>query len=75
MFFMCFRVKADGLASRKAAVKPRLTEQHKMVRLQFAYENVGRPAEYWQSVFWTDEKTWRSDENGRVTLWRRRGTR
>jgi len=59
----------------KPATKPRLTEAQKAARLQFGRENIHREPGYWNSVFWSDEKTWRSDTNGRVSLWRRPGTR
>lgn len=31
--------------------------------------------EYWQNVIFCDEKTFRSDQHGRLHCWRRRGTR
>lgn len=56
------------------AQNEKLTINHKEQRLAFAMEHVGWEEEWMRTVF-CDEKVFQTDENGRVTLWRTRGTR
>ena len=73
-FFHC-RLNRSGLRCRKAARKPVLSQETRRARLAFALANVGRPLAYWRRVIFSDEKTFRSDANGAVRVWREAGTR
>ncbi|KAE8738725.1 hypothetical protein FOCC_FOCC015791, partial [Frankliniella occidentalis] len=69
------RLEKEGLLCCKVALKPHITEEQKAARLAFAMEYVDKPPEFWESVLFSDEKTFRSDENGGWRVWRREGTR
>lgn len=63
---------SEGLHYRRHAVKPLLTETHKRARLEFATNYIDFD---WSGVIFTDEKTFKSSEHGRLHLWRRDNTR
>ncbi|XP_047993531.1 uncharacterized protein LOC125231968 [Leguminivora glycinivorella] len=63
---------SEGLHNRRPAVKPLLTERHKTARLQFAKDHLDYD---WSNVIFTDEKSFRSSQHGRLHLWRRNNTR
>ncbi len=49
------RLRAAGLNGRIATRKPRLTDEHKRRRLQFATDHLHRTIEQWNKVLWSDE--------------------
>lgn len=57
-----------GLGSYIAAVKDKLTAEHKRVRLAFARRYVRYPAAFWRSVIFSDEKSWSSSAHGRIRV-------
>lgn len=63
---------SEGLHYRRHAVKPSLTDNHKRARLEFALEFLDLD---WSNVIFTDEKTFKSSQHGRLSLWRRNNTR
>lgn len=63
---------SEGLHHRRHAVKPLLTESHKRARLEFALKYLDFD---WSNVIFTDEKTFKSSQHGRLSLWRRNNTR
>lgn len=63
---------AEGLHHRRYATKVQLTEAHKAARLDFAREYIDYD---WSSVIFSDEKTFKSSQVGRLHLWRRNNTR
>lgn len=68
------RLKENGYFHRIPAQKELLTEHHKEQRMGFALEHVEWNDE-WTTTIFSDEKVFSTDENGKVTLWRTRGTR
>ncbi|KAJ3661695.1 hypothetical protein Zmor_006082 [Zophobas morio] len=67
--------KPIELRNRAAANKIFLTEQKKANRVLFAQEFVNDPADMWNSVILSDEKTFKSYSNGRRRVYRPPGTR
>lgn len=63
---------AEGLHHRKPAKKPFLTQKHKEERLRFAREYLDFN---WDTTIFTDEKTFKSCQKGRLHLWRKDNTR
>lgn len=63
---------AEGVHHRKPARKPYLTDRHKQERLRFAREYLDFD---WGNTVFTDEKTFRSSQKGRLHLWRKNNTR
>lgn len=63
---------AEGLHHRRPAKKPYLTQRHKDQRLQFARDYLDFN---WESTIFSDEKTFKSSQKGRIHLWRRDNTR
>lgn len=66
------RLRAAGLRSFRAAVKERLTEEHKVDRLAFAEVNIDRQ---WDSVVFTDEKIFSTGNVGPTRVYRPSGRR
>lgn len=64
-----------GLEFHRPATKTVLTEAHKARRLEWAQGNIQLPQAYWDLTIWSDEKVFLSDQQGRVCLYRPRGTR
>ncbi|KAJ3649639.1 hypothetical protein Zmor_021369 [Zophobas morio] len=69
------RVHETELRNRAAANKIFLTEQNKANRVLFAQEFVNEPADMWNNVIFSDEKTFKSYSNGRRRVYRPPGTR
>lgn len=66
------RLRDAGLRSHRAAVKDRLSEDHRLYRLAFAEENLHRD---WGNVIFSDESVFSSANDGPVRVYRPRGTR
>ncbi len=69
------RLREAGLRSRVAAKKELLTPAHRAARLHFAQEYAEKGLDFWSRVVFSDEKTFRSSDQGRVRVWRRENTR
>ncbi|KAJ8956724.1 hypothetical protein NQ318_014079 [Aromia moschata] len=67
-------LKQCGFKNCVAAHKVFLTEEHKQRRVQFANEFL-QGNEFWNSVVFSDEKTFQSSKNGRLRVYRLRDTR
>jgi transposase-like protein len=65
-------VTEAGLRSRSAAVKEKLSEEHRLYRLAFAEDNVDRD---WGNVIFSDESVFSSANDGPVRVYRPQGTR
>lgn len=65
---------AVGYKSRRPSKKPGMTQDHKDRRVAFAQQHLHWDEEWRRTVF-VDEKIFTTDESGRITLWRQRGTR
>lgn len=63
---------AEGVHHRKPAKKPYLTERHKQERLRFARDYLDFD---WNTAVFSDEKTFKSSQKGRLHLWRKNNTR
>lgn len=63
---------AEGLHHRTPAKKPFLTQRHKEERLSFAQEYLDFD---WETTIFTDEKSFKSCQKGRLHLWRKNNTR
>jgi hypothetical protein len=61
-----------GLRSRSAAVKERLSEEHRLYRLAFAEDNVDRD---WGNLTFSDESVFSSANDTPVRVYRPQGTR
>jgi hypothetical protein len=61
-----------GLRSRSAAVKEKLSEEHRLYRLAFAEDNMYRD---WGNVIFSDESVFSSANDGPVRVYRPQGTR
>lgn len=68
------RLREHGYYHHIPAQKETLTANHKEQRLAFALEHLGWQEE-WMCTIFSDEKVFSTDESGRVTLWRTKGTR
>lgn len=66
------RLRHAGLRGRVAAVKERLSDEHKIYRLAFAHANVDRN---WENVAFSDESIFTTSNQGRRFVYRPRGTR
>lgn len=60
---------------RTPAIKETLTDRHRENRLLFAQQHGDKGMDFWSRVIFTDEKTFRSTNHGRLHCWRRDGTR
>lgn len=69
------RLHEAGLHHRTPATKPFITETNREERLGFALEYYPVEATFWQQVVFCDEKTFASDDHGRLHCWRRDNTR
>lgn len=65
---------AGGIHNYKPAKKIKLTEAHRQARMRFASEYLNFDWEN-EIVIFTDEKSFKSDDDGRKILWRRAGER
>lgn len=66
------RLRSVGLRHRIPARKPQLTERHKTLRLQFANKYLNYD---FNKVIFVDEKTFTTNADGRVSLYRMDNTR
>ncbi|XP_046406347.1 uncharacterized protein LOC124171249 [Ischnura elegans] len=64
------RLRERGIFHRQPARKPFLTPEHKARRVRFAETYVDVPQTYWDLCIFSDEKTFSSDADGMVKLWR-----
>lgn len=62
---------AKGLHHRRSAKKPFLTNRHKQEWLRFAWDYLDF---YWNTTIFSDEKTFKSSQMGRLHLWRKDNT-
>ena len=70
------RLKTAGLQTFMPCGKMALSQDYKASRPLFAQETLARyPAEFWKSVFFSDEKIFKTDLTGIVSVRRQRGTR
>jgi hypothetical protein len=64
------RMTFAGLRSRSAAVKEKLSEEHRLYRLAFAEDNVERD---WGNVIFSDESVFSSKNDGPIRVYRPQG--
>jgi transposase len=69
------RLHEAGMRNCRPARKPAISEVNKRVRLDFAHSYAAMDQAYWDIMIFSDEKTFRSDTNGHVQLWRTRNSR
>ena len=70
------RLHEQNLHARRPAVRPRLTQAHRLRRLAWARQHVRWTRQQWASVLFTDESRFTmSFHDGRNRVWRRRGER
>ena len=69
------RLREADINHRVPATKEKLTDVHRTCRLAFARENGEKDIGFWSKVIFTDEKTFRSSDHGRVQVWRKNNTR
>ncbi|KAK4307347.1 hypothetical protein Pmani_018177 [Petrolisthes manimaculis] len=68
-------MKEMGFRHRTPAIKSKLTERHRELRLQFAQRYVHQDLNFWGRVIFSDEKTFSSTSHGKLHCWRRDNTR
>lgn len=68
------RLNENGYFHHIPAENESLSAQHKEQRMAFALQHLGWNDEWMVTIF-SDEKVFSTNENGRVTLWRMKGTR
>lgn len=66
--------KAD-IHHRTPAKKGKITEEHRLSRLEFAERYRDEDLQFWGRVIFSDEKCWSSSTHGRQHCWRPNGTR
>ena len=65
------RLNDTGLSGRIARKKPYISDRNKRKRLAFAKEHVNKPAEFWNSILWSDESKFNMFGcDGRARVWR-----
>lgn len=70
------RLAEQGLASRRPARGPVLTQRHRQARLQWAQARINWRGQQWGRVIFTDESRFcLHGADGRVRVWRRGGER
>lgn len=69
------RLHEQGIHHRRPAVKEKLTERHRELRLQFARNHEDQGMEFWARAVFSDEKTFRSSNHGKIHCWRYNNTR
>lgn len=73
---VCRRLQSAGLKSRRPATGPRLLQQHRVARLNFARLHQAWNEEDWARVLFSDESRFcLYSPDGRERLWRRDGER
>ena len=69
------RLKATGLRSRRVIKRPRLTDNHKRLRLAWCRHREGWNLRSWRRIHWSDESRFLLHVvDGRVRVWRHPGT-
>lgn len=74
LFTIRRRLRENGNCHHIPAQKELLREHHKEQRMAFALEHFNWNDE-WMTTIFQDEKVLSTDENGKVTLWKMKGTR
>jgi transposase len=69
------RLHEANIHHRIPACKHFLTEQHKEARLHFAQLHANKTQDFWEQIIFTDEKTFRSSDHGKLHCWRPNNTR
>ena len=69
------RLHAAGIHHRRAATKIKLEAAHRAARVAFCLQYLPVHDDFWETVVFTDEKVFTSDEDGRMFLWRPNDTR
>lgn len=70
------RLQEYQMRSRKPALCPDLSRNHRVERLQFAREHAEWTVEQWSAILFTDESRFNvRSSDGREKVWRRRGER
>jgi transposase len=69
------RLHEAGIHNYRPAIKPMINEEHREARLEFAQAYAEMSQAYWDLAIFSDEKTFRSDQHGKVQLWRPRNSR
>lgn len=69
------RVRETELRNRCATNKIFLTDENKLQRVLFAQQYINEPANIWDNVVFSDEKTFQSCNNGHIRTYRPSGTR
>lgn len=69
------RFHAAGISNYRAAGKLNLQAKHRENRISFALQYLVYNPEDWDNVIWTDEKTFCTDKDGRIDIWRAANTR
>ena len=68
------RIRSSDIKSCCATNKIFLTEANKQRRVEFAYEYINQ-GNIWETVIFSDEKTFQSCNNGKIRVYRPSGTR
>lgn len=63
------RLREDGIKCFTAANRTKLTEEHRLYRIAFCEEMLGHEDE-WDKYIFTDEKTFATNLNTKVHVWR-----
>ena len=69
------RLNEFGLYHRTPATKERLSRDNVDCRLGFALEFLPKDRDFWNTVIFTDEKTFAPDDHGQLHVYRPRSTR
>ena len=69
------RLHEADLHHRTPATKPFLTAANREQRIGFALQYYPEDAEFWKNVVFCDEKTFATDDHGKLHCWRPRNTR
>lgn len=69
-------LKKSGLFSFSIAKKPKLSKLQKVKRLEFCYKYSTKPETFWKNVIFSDECKFNLKcSDGRIKVWRNKGTR
>lgn len=69
------RIKNSELKNYASANKIFLTQDNKENRIRFAQEYLQQPDNFWDNIVFSDEKTFQSNHNGTLRVYRPRGMR
>ena len=71
---ICNRLHEAGLHSRRPAIRPRLTADHRRARLTFCHNHARWTRQQWADVLFSDESRFNLyHHDGRARVWRREG--